>query len=104
MNEIVLPVALIRTLSLTLVITSVLAVESRRLRFSASAYVAQALLIVALLFSFARQNSALYWWGATALDRLPMTGFRADTERQRPGAMVPPEPELAGAASPGGAA
>ncbi len=67
MNEIVLPVALIRTLSLTLVITSVLAVESRRLRFSASAYAGQALLIVALLFSFARQNSALYWWGATAL-------------------------------------
>ncbi len=66
MNDL-LPVAFIRTLSLTLVITSVLAVESRRLRFSASAYVAQALLIVALLFSFASQNPALYWWAATAL-------------------------------------
>ncbi len=59
--------ALIRTLSVTLVLTSILAVESRRLRFSAGAYVAQALLIVGLLFSFAGQNHALYWWAATAL-------------------------------------
>jgi hydrogenase-4 component E len=42
-------------------------VESRRLRFSASAYMVQALVIVALLFSFAGQNHALYWWAATAL-------------------------------------
>ncbi len=41
---------------------------------------------------------------ATALDRLPMTGFRADSERQRPGAMVPPQPELAGAAPAAGGA
>lgn len=67
MNEALLPVALIRTLSLTLVITSVLAVESRRLRFSASAYLVQALLMVGLLVSFASQNHALYWWAATAL-------------------------------------
>ncbi len=67
MNEILLPVALIRTLSVTLVVTSVLAVESRRLRFSASAYMAQALLIVGLLACFATQNHALYWWAATAL-------------------------------------
>ncbi len=67
MNEALLPVSLIRTLSLTLVITSLLAVESRRLRFSASAYMAQALIIVALLISFAGQNHALYWWAATAL-------------------------------------
>ncbi len=32
---------------------------------------------------------------ASALDRLPMTGFRADSEGQRPGAMVPPAPEMA---------
>lgn len=67
MNETVLPVELIRTLSLTVVITSVLAVESRKLRVSAGAYVAQALLIVLLLASFARMNHALYWWAATAL-------------------------------------
>ncbi len=67
MNEALLPVALIRTLSLTLVITSVLAVESRRLRFSATAYMAQALLIVGLLVAFAGLNHALYWWAATAL-------------------------------------
>lgn len=62
-----LPETLIRTLSVTLVITSVLAVESRRLRFAASAYAAQALLIVGLLASFAVENHALYWWAATAL-------------------------------------
>ncbi len=67
MDETLLPVALIRTLSVTLVLTSVLAVETRRLRFSASAYVAQALLIVGLLAAFAGQNHALYWWAATAL-------------------------------------
>lgn len=67
MSDVTLPVELIRTLSLTVVITSVLAVESRRLRVAAGAYVLQALLIVALLASFARMNHALYWWAATAL-------------------------------------
>ncbi len=62
-----LPVPLIRTLSLTLVITSVLVVESRRLRVAAAAYLLQALLIVALLAAFASMNHALYWWAATAL-------------------------------------
>lgn len=67
MTESTLPVALIRTLSLTVVITSVLAVETRRLRLSAAAYAVQALLIVALLTAFATMNHALYWWAATAL-------------------------------------
>ena len=58
---------LVRTLSLTVVITSVLTVELRHLRFSAMAYVAQALLIVALLVSYASVNHALYWWAGTAL-------------------------------------
>jgi len=63
----VLPESLIRTLSLTLVVTSVLVVETRRLRWAAAAYVLQALLIVALIVAFASMNSALYWWAATAL-------------------------------------
>jgi len=67
MNEASLSVELIRTLSLTLIITSVLAVETRRLKLSAAAYAVQALLIVALLASFARVNPSLYWWAATAL-------------------------------------
>jgi hydrogenase-4 component E len=58
---------LIETLSLTMVITSVAAVEMRRLRFSIFAYLCQALLIVGLLLSFASVNKALYWWAATAL-------------------------------------
>ncbi|MBW7932972.1 MAG: NADH-quinone oxidoreductase subunit K [Gemmatimonadaceae bacterium] len=62
-----LPEALIRSLSLTLVITSVLVVETRRLRIAAGAYVVQALLIVGLLAAFASTNPALYWWAATAL-------------------------------------
>lgn len=58
---------LVRTLSLTVVITSVLTVELRRLKLSAVAYSVQALLIVALLVSYARVNHALYWWAGTAL-------------------------------------
>lgn len=67
MNTSGLPVDLILTLSMTMVITSVVAVEVRRLRISAAAYAVQALLMVALLLSYARMNPALYWWAATAL-------------------------------------
>jgi hydrogenase-4 component E len=67
MNELGLPVDFIRTLSMTMVITSVVAVEVRRLRISATAYAIQALLLVALLLSYAQLNPALYWWAATAL-------------------------------------
>jgi hydrogenase-4 component E len=67
MTGLPLPEELIRTISLSVVITSVLAMELRRLKLSAIAYVAQALLIVALLASFARVNHALYWWAGTAL-------------------------------------
>ena len=67
MNAAALHTGLIETLSLTLVITSVAAVEMRRLKFSIVAYLCQALLIVGLLLSFAAANKALYWWAATAL-------------------------------------
>ncbi|MBZ5689521.1 MAG: NADH-quinone oxidoreductase subunit K [Acidobacteriia bacterium] len=67
MNPEALHTGLIETLSLTLVITSVAAVELRRLRFSIVAYLCQALLIVGLLLSFASINKALLWWAATAL-------------------------------------
>ncbi len=67
MNPEALHTGLIETLSLTLVITSVAAVELRRLKFSIFAYLCQALLIVGLLLSFAAVNKALYWWAATAL-------------------------------------
>jgi hydrogenase-4 component E len=57
----------IETLSMTLVLTSLAAVELRKLSSAAVAYVLQALLIVALLASFATVNPALYWWAGTAL-------------------------------------
>ena len=57
---------LVRTLSLLMVITTVAAVELRRLRLSAIAYSLQALLIVALLLAFVPVNPALGWWAATA--------------------------------------
>jgi hydrogenase-4 component E len=57
---------LVRTLSLLMVITTVAAVELRRLRMSAVAYSIQALLIVALLLAFVPVNPALGWWAATA--------------------------------------
>lgn len=66
MNAGALHTSLIETLSLSLVITSVAAVELRRLKFSIVAYICQAVLIVALLLSFAAVNPALYWWAATA--------------------------------------
>lgn len=58
---------LIETLSLIMVITSVAAVEMRRLRFSVVAYLCQALLMVGLLVAFGAANPALYWWAGTAL-------------------------------------
>ncbi len=67
MNPQALNAPLIETLSMIMVITSVAAVEIRTLRLAAIAYSAQALLIVALLLSFATVNPALYWWAATAL-------------------------------------
>jgi len=67
MNPEPLHASLIETLSLIMVITSVAAVEMRRLKFSAIAYLCQALLIVGLLLGFASVNRALYWWAATAL-------------------------------------
>jgi len=58
---------LIRTLSLLLIVTSLLAVESRNLYRSAVALCAQALLICGLLLAFAAGNSALYLWFGVAL-------------------------------------
>lgn len=67
MNGLAFPDDLILTLSMSMVITSVVAVEVRRLRLAAAAYAVQALLLVGLLLSYARMNPALYWWAATAL-------------------------------------
>ncbi len=58
---------LIEKLSLLLIITSLLAVESRNLHRSAIALCAQALLICGLIVTFAQENHALYIWAATAL-------------------------------------
>jgi len=66
-NPAALNANLIETLSLIMVITSVAAVELRRLKFSAVAYLCQALLMVGLLTAFGAVNSALYWWAGTAL-------------------------------------
>ena len=66
MNPAALPANTIETLSLVMVITSVAAVEVRRLKLSAGAYLCQALLMVALLASFGAVNPALYWWAGVA--------------------------------------
>jgi hydrogenase-4 component E len=57
---------LVRTLSLTLLITSFLAVESRSLRRALLAYMAQALVMVAIIASFATIHPHLWVWVATA--------------------------------------
>jgi len=59
-------VQLIETLSLIMILTSVTAVETRNLRFAATAYSVQALLICGLLLEFAKGNPALYWWAGMA--------------------------------------
>jgi hydrogenase-4 component E len=59
--------SLIGTLSLIMIITSVSAVEARNLRVAAIAYLVQALLICALILTFAAGNPALYWWAGVAL-------------------------------------
>jgi len=61
-----LPTDLIRVLSMSVVVTSVIVVETRRLRFSSMVYAIQALFIVGLLLCFAQANPALYWWAGTA--------------------------------------
>jgi hydrogenase-4 component E len=61
-------VHLIQQLSVVMVITSLLAAESRNLNYSRWAYTLQALLICALLALFAAGgNAALWWWAGTAL-------------------------------------
>ena len=57
---------LISTVSLSLIITSYLVIELRNLRYSAYAYVVQALLMCTLFVIFARQNPGLYYWAITA--------------------------------------
>jgi hydrogenase-4 component E len=66
-NPAALNANLIETLSLIMVITSVAAVEMRRLKFAVTAYLCQALLMVGLLVAFGAVNPALYWWAGTAL-------------------------------------
>ena len=55
-----------RTLALTLLVTSFLAVETRNLRSAVLAYMAQALVIVAVIACFATRHPALWVWAATA--------------------------------------
>lgn len=59
-------VQLIEILSLLMIITSVLSVESRTLKRSVAAYCCQALLICGLILAFAVNNSALYAWAVVA--------------------------------------
>ena len=57
---------LVRTLALTLLLTSFLAVESRSLRRALLAYMGQALVMVGILSSFATLHPHLWVWAATA--------------------------------------
>jgi hydrogenase-4 component E len=56
----------IRTLSLAMILTSFVAVGSRSLRRAIQAYMAQALLMVAVIASFATYHTPLVLWAATA--------------------------------------
>ena len=58
---------LIRTLSLLMIFTSVVAIEVRNLKVATYSYMFQAIMIAALLFAYSVGNSALIYWGITAL-------------------------------------
>jgi len=58
--------SLVRILALTLLLTSYLAVESPRLGRAIAAYMAQALLMVAVIVCFATLHPRLWVWAATA--------------------------------------
>lgn len=60
-------VGLIRALSLTLILTSFLAVEVGNLRRAVQIYMVQALVMVAIIACFARYHPPLAIWAATAL-------------------------------------
>ncbi len=57
----------IRTLSLTLILTSFVVVEARSLRRALLAYMVQALVLVAIIACFATWHPALWIWAASAL-------------------------------------
>ena len=57
---------LVRTLSLTLLLTSFFTVESRNLRRALGAYMAQALVMVTIIACFATVHPSLWLWVATA--------------------------------------
>jgi len=57
---------LLRTLALTLLLTSFLAVEWRDLRRATLAYMVQALVMVAIIACFATLHAELWVWAATA--------------------------------------
>jgi len=59
-------VGLIRTLSLAMILTSFVAVESRSLRRAITAYMAQALIMVAVIGCFATLHPPLALWAVTA--------------------------------------
>ncbi len=58
---------LVRTLALTLLLTSFFAVESRGLKRALVAYLAQAAVMVAIIAAFATVHPALWVWAGTAL-------------------------------------
>jgi len=82
---------LVRTLSLTLLLTSFVAVEARSLRRALTAYMAQALVMVAIIACFATLHPGLWVWAATAfvtkfalISWLLHRAMRSGDERESP--------------------
>jgi hydrogenase-4 component E len=55
-------IGIIANLSLLMVITTIAVIEIRNLRFSAYAYISQALLMCSIFFVFGRLNENIYYW------------------------------------------
>lgn len=58
---------LVATLSLSLVVTTIAVIEFRNLRYSAYAYILQAILMCSIFYIFAGKNPNLYYWLVTAI-------------------------------------
>ena len=58
---------LISTLSLSLIITSMAIIELRNLRYSAYAYLLQAIVLCSIILVFAKTNPNLYYWVIVAV-------------------------------------
>ena len=58
---------IVKTLSLSIVVTTIAVIEFRNLKYAAYAYCLQAILMCSIFFTFAMNNSNIYYWLVVAV-------------------------------------